>query len=119
MAEIYRKRRKGRLCNLCEMIVGYGWLKSKGIKDPFYVLGKDVAYLSEFFAVEAFHGRNIYPAMISKPIESAVQNNGFFISAYTGNQSSLRGLTKVGFMPGKTLVFKRAFKMTLNKYKII
>ena len=100
-------------------IIGYGWLKSKGIKDSFYVLGEEVAYLSEFFVAEAFRGRCIYPAMISWLVESSPQYNEFYISAYTSNNASLRGLAKVGFSLTKTLVFKRAFKMTFNKYKII
>lgn len=114
-----KKGARGVFAVCGDTIIGYGWLKSKGIKDPFYVLGGEVAYLGEFFVVEEFRGRSIYPAMVSWLIEMSEQYNDFYVSAYTSSHSSLRGLAKVGFGMIKTLVFKRAFKMTLNKYKII
>lgn len=45
-------------------IIGYGWLKTKGVIDNFYKIRDRVAYMSEFFVNSSNRGKNIYPAMI-------------------------------------------------------
>ena len=99
-------------------VVGYGCLKTKGVKDTFYKIGKNAAYLSDFFVDEDFRGRGIYPAMLSHFVITHPECCEFFISAYTRNISSLNGLQKIGFQYIRSLVFVRTLKMTLNKYKI-
>ena len=101
-----------------EEIVGYGWLKKKRCKDPFYKIGENVAYLSSFFVEESWRGKGLYPAMISFLIENAPEYDRFYISAYSTNKSSIRGLLKVGFSLTETIVFSRFLKTTINKYKL-
>lgn len=104
------------VCN--DKVVGYGWLKTKGAKDTFYKFGENAAYLSEFFVDEDFRGRGIYPAMLSQFVITHPECCEFFISAYTSNISSLNGLQKIGFQYIRSLVFVRALKVTLNKFRI-
>ncbi len=99
-------------------IVAYGHLKTHKTGDTFYRIGKETAYLSQFYTAPEYRGRDIYPAVISCLVESAPQYDEFFISAYTSNRSSDRGLTKVGFVPIKTVTFIRAFRRTVRKYRI-
>lgn len=101
-----------------EKIVGYGQLKTKGDIDKFYKIGKHTAYLSAFYVASDYRGHCIYPALISRLIEMNPQYDKFLISAYTTNLSSISGLTKVGFVPIKTLSFRRILRVTLNKYHL-
>ena len=121
MRETKSRFRRGDT-GLCAMagseIVGYGWIKHRGSFDHFYRIGKNVAYLSSFFVREDYRGKGIYPALITHLIQNADNCDVFFISAYTRNKSSLRGLRKVGFQQIRTFRFWRAFKMTLNKRTI-
>lgn len=99
-------------------VVGYGWLKVKGAKDPFYKFGENVAYLSEYFVNEDFRGKGIYPAMLSHFVITHPEYSEFFISPYTSNVSSTNGLRKVGFQLIRSFVFVRALKIMFNKYEI-
>lgn len=99
-------------------IIGYGWLKTKNAKDPFYKFSKNTAYLSNFFVDEAYRGNGIYPAMLSQFITTHPAHREFFISAYTSNIPSLNGLQKIGFQYVRSLMFVRILKITLNKHKI-
>ena len=99
-------------------IVGYGWIKFKGDSDKFYRFGDRVAYLSEFFVENSFRGQGIYPSIISQLILSHDDYNDFYISAYSNNISSKKGLEKVGFKRIKTLRFTRFLKVTFRRHKI-
>lgn len=99
-------------------IVGCGCLKTHGCSDSFYKIGKQTAYLGVFHTDADYRGCGIYPAVISFLIESNLQYREFFISAYTSNTASIKGLTKVGFVPIKTLEFFRVLKVTVNPYRL-
>jgi len=114
-----KKGAKGLFAIYGGRVVGYGWLKKKGSKDTFYRFGKDIAYLSEFYVEDSFRGKGIYPALLSQLILSSPEYHRYFISAYTSNVSSCKGLLKVGFERICSFTFIRAFKITFNKHKII
>ena len=115
-----KKGEKGVFAVCDGKAIGYGWLKKKGTKDPFYRFGKSVAYLAGFYVSSDFRGQNIYPALISQLILSSPEYDKFYISIYTSNVASRNGLLKVGFELIRSLTFIRirALKVTLNKYKI-
>ena len=108
---------KGTFAICDKEIVGYGWLKMARVNDPFYKIeGEDVAYLSEYFVEPSQRGKNIYPAMMSLLIEKNPMFTKYYISAYTSNHSSNKGILKVGFKPEVTCTFLRALKVTFNKH---
>src|SRR5690606_8585047 len=51
-------------------VVGYGWLKQKTARDPFFRLNNAEGYLAAFFVKETYRGKKIYPSLITKLIES-------------------------------------------------
>ena len=105
---------------LCDgVVVGHGWLKKRGAVDSFYRVGKDVAYLSEFFVSSEFRGKSIYPALLSQLILAHPSYDEFYISAYKSNVASRNGLLKVGFKPIRDFCFVRALKITFNKHKLV
>ena len=95
--------------------VGYGWIKGKGAKDYFFDIKNDVKYLCRFFVHEDFRGQGIYPEIICALIEKAKENQVFYIAVEKGNQSSERGLKKVGFELVEEIKFVRILKRTINK----
>ena len=101
-------------------IVGYGWLKYTG-RDTFYKV-QHTCYLSTFYVADECRGKRLYPYMITQLIKvgsEKYQTNGpFYISAYTTNTSSLKGIEKVGFALVGTRTFIRLLKITLGKYKL-
>lgn len=114
-----KKGAEGLFAMCDNRIVGHGWLKKKGSKDPFYRIGDNVAYLSEFFVHPDFRGNGIYPAMLSHFISQHKDCYSFYISVYTHNVSSRKGLLKVGFQCVSYFKFIRTLKITLNKHRIV
>lgn len=107
-------------------IVGYGWYKDKNAKfhDSFYRMKKadNLCYLCRFFVCEDMRGNNIYPAMITKLIEFREKENPggkYYISAYSNNIASIKGLLKVGFELVGRYKFVRVLKRTLNKKTLL
>ena len=98
--------------------VGYGWVKHSGSDDFFFKIGETCAYLCRFFVSETMRGHGIYPEIISELIlkENAVKT--FYIAVERGNESSERGLRKVGFEFIKEYGFIRGFKKTFNMKKL-
>ena len=99
--------------------VGYGWVKHEGSDDFFFKIGGDCVYLCRFFVHDSMRGQGIYPEIISELIKRENKINTFYIAVERGNDSSERGLKKVGFQFIKELGFIRGFKKTLNKKKLI
>lgn len=88
-----------------EEVVGYGWLKNKKAHDSFYkIKGACIAYLCEYYVDASLRGNNIYPAMISYQIENHDYSK-YFISAYSSNLASKKGIVKVGFNAEASFVF--------------
>lgn len=118
--KLYIEKNNGHGCIALNdgKIVGYGWLKEKGVSDSFYKI-RGGAYLSEFFVDPSERGKNIYPAMISFLIENNRLYSNYYISAYTTNIASNKGILKVGFKTKSTLTFFRILKLTLNKHTLI
>ena len=107
-------------------VIGYGWYKDKNSKfhDTFYKMNKadNVCYLCRFFVSEDMRGKNIYPAMISNLIEYHKKENTdakYYISAYSDNIASIKGLSKVGFKLVSKYKFVRLMKLTVNKIKLV
>ena len=113
-----KKGAEGLFATYDNEIVAHGWLKKRSSKDPFYLMEKNVAYLSEFYVNANFRGRGIYPAMLSQFISNDQNFDSFFISIYQNNVASRNGLLKVGFKLSSCFRFVRAFKITLNKHRI-
>ncbi|MBR2466119.1 MAG: GNAT family N-acetyltransferase [Clostridia bacterium] len=98
--------------------VGYGWVKHEGSDDYFFKIGAHTDYLCRFFVREEERGQGIYPALITALIEREAEVDTFYIAVERGNESSERGLLKVGFKPVCEKSFLRVLKLTLNKKKI-
>ena len=98
--------------------VGYGWVKHTDSDDFFFKIGPDCAYLCRFFVHESMRGHKIYPEIISELIKKENTVNTFFIAVERGNESSERGLKKVGFEFVKEYGFIRGFKKTFNMKKL-
>lgn len=98
--------------------VGYGWVKHSGSDDYFFEIGSDCVYLCRFFVHESVRGRGIYPEIICALIQKEDAVKTFYIAVERGNESSERGLKKVGFQFVKEYGFIRGFKKTLNKKKL-
>ena len=103
-------------------VVGYGWYKDKNSRfsDKFYRMKRanNLCYLCRFFVCEDMRGNNIYPAIITYMIECREKENPggkYYISAYSDNVASIKGLLKVGFKFVSRYKFVRLFKMTVNK----
>ena len=99
--------------------VGYGWAKHAGADDFFFRIDRSCVYLCRFFVQKAMRGNNIYPALISALIERESDCDCFYIAVERGNIASERGLSKIGFTLVKEFKFIRAFKVTLNKKRLI
>ena len=95
--------------------VGYGWAKHAGSDDFFFKIGNGCVYLCRFFVHDSMRGQGIYPEMISALIKKENDVNTFYIAVERGNDSSERGLKKVGFEFVKEFGFVRGFKKTFNK----
>ena len=95
--------------------VGYGWVKHKGSDDFFFDIGDKCVYLCRFFVCESMRGHGIYPAIITSLIEREKDFDSFYIAVERKNESSKRGLLKVGFEFLKEFGFIRGFKHTFNK----
>ena len=95
--------------------VGYGWVKHAGSDDYFFNIGNDCVYLCRFFVHESMRGHGIYPELISELIKKENTAKTFYIAVERGNESSERGLKKVGFEFLKEYGFVRGFKKTFNK----
>ncbi len=95
--------------------VGYGWVKHEGSDDYFFKIGENSAYLCRFFVHESMRGHGIYPELITSLIELKKDIDSFYIAVERGNESSDRGLRKVGFDFVKEYGFIRGFKKTFNK----
>lgn len=98
--------------------VGYGWAKHTGSDDFFFKIGEGCAYLCRFFVHESMRGHGIYPEIISRLIQKEDTVKTFFIAVERGNESSERGLKKVGFTYAKEYGFIRGFKKTFNMKKL-
>ncbi len=98
--------------------VGYGWVKHAGSDDLFFKIGARAAYLCRFFVRKEERGQGIYPALITGLIEREASVDTFYIAVERGNESSERGLLKVGFSPVCEKGFLRVLRFTLNKKKI-
>ena len=97
-------------------VVGYGWLKVKKAHDLFYkIKGENIAYLCEYYVDASLRGNNIYPALIPYLIENNFYYK-YYISAYSSNLASNKGIVKVGFKVESSFTFLRALKVTLNKH---
>jgi len=94
--------------------VGYGWIKHTGSDDYFFKIGEDCVYLCRFFVHESLRGHGIYPEIISALIQKEDTVKTFYIAVERGNESSERGLKKVGFQFIKEYGFIRGFKKTFN-----
>ena len=94
--------------------VGYGWVKHPGSDDFFFKIGEGCVYLCRFFVHESMRGHRIYPEIISRLIQKEDATKTFYIAVERGNQSSERGLRKVGFQFVKEYGFIRGFKRTFN-----
>ncbi|MBQ7377979.1 MAG: GNAT family N-acetyltransferase [Clostridia bacterium] len=95
--------------------VGYGWVKHKDSDDYFFKIAEGCCYLCRFFVHESMRGHGIYPALITALINKESECNSFYIAVERGNDSSERGLRKVGFEFLKEYGFLRGFKHTINK----
>ena len=98
--------------------IGYGWAKHSGSDDYFFTIGEGCVYLCRFFVHESARGHGVYPYLISSLIEREVDTQCFYIAAERGNDSSVHGLKKVGFVPIKEYGFVRGFKHTFNKKRL-
>lgn len=98
--------------------VGYGWAKHEGSDDFFFKVGEGMAYLCRFFVREEMRGQGIYPELITNLIEKEADENVFYIAVERGNESSERGLKKVGFSFVKGKKFVRLMGLTINKTKL-
>lgn len=95
--------------------IGYGWAKHAGSDDYFFKIGEGSVYLCRFFVHESMRGKGIYPTIITALIERECEIDSFYIAVERGNESSERGLKKVGFSFVKEFGFVRGFKRTFNK----
>ena len=96
-------------------IVGYGWVKKKDSKDYFFKI--DEFYLCRFYVHNDFRGFNIYSNIINwlmTYINDNYCSSKFYIAVEAENNSSTRGVEKIGFNYIKTLNFYRLLKITLN-----
>lgn len=98
--------------------IGYGWVKHAGSDDYFFRISEGCVYLCRFFVHESMRGHGVYPHLISALIEKNTEISTFYIAVERGNDSSERGLKKVGFRFVKEFGFVRGFKKTLNKKKL-
>ena len=98
--------------------VGYGWAKHAGSDDFFFKIGEGCVYLCRFFVHDSMRGQGIYPEIISELIKKEDKIQTFYIAVERGNDSSERGLKKVGFQFIKEFGFIRGFKKTFNKKKL-
>ena len=98
--------------------VGYGWVKHTGSDDFFFKIGEGCVYLCRFFVHESMRGHRIYPEIISALIQKENLIDKFYIAVERGNESSERGLKKVGFAFVKEYGFIRGFKKTFNMKKL-
>ena len=98
--------------------VGYGWVKHTGSDDYFFKIGEGCVYLCRFFVHETMRGHGIYPEIISELIKKENNAETFYIAVERGNESSERGLKKVGFKFVKEYGFIRGFKKTINMKKL-
>lgn len=94
--------------------VGYGWVKHPGSDDYFFKIGEGCVYLCRFFVHSSMRGHGIYPELISALIQKENTAQTFYIAVERGNESSKRGLKKVGFKFVKEYGFIRGFKKTFN-----
>ena len=101
-----------------DAVVGYGWAKHSGSDDFFFRVGDDAVYLCRFFVKKEERGRGIYPALITRLIEKESKTDSFYIAVERGNESSERGLKKVGFTFVREYGFVRGLKRTFNKKKL-
>jgi len=90
--------------------IGYGWVKHPGSDDFFFKIGEDCVYLCRFFVHESMRGHGIYPEIISELIKKEHTAKTFYIAVERGNESSERGLKKVGFTFVKEYGSIRGFK---------
>lgn len=95
--------------------VGYGWYKTRGSKDYFFKVGDGCCYLCRFFVSEKMRGNGIYPALMSKLIETKSDDDLFYCAVEETNVSSQKGCAKVGFKLMTELKFLRILKFTFNK----
>jgi len=95
--------------------VGYGWAKHAHADDFFFKIGEGVVYLCRFFVHESMRGQGIYPALITALMQKESETDIFYIAVERGNESSERGLKKVGFTFVGEYGFWRILKKTLNK----
>ena len=98
--------------------VGYGWVKHCGSDDFFFKIEAGCVYLCRFFVHESVRGHGIYPEIISELIKKEDTVKTFYIAVERGNESSERGLRKVGFQFVKEYGFIRGFKKTFNMKKL-
>lgn len=98
--------------------VGYGWVKHPGSDDYFFKIDNGCVYLCRFFVHETMRGHGIYPEIISELIKKENNAETFYIAVERGNESSERGLKKVGFKFVKEFGFIRGFKKTFNMKKV-
>lgn len=98
--------------------VGYGWVKHTGSDDFFFKIGEGCVYLCRFFVHESMRGHRIYPEILSRLIQREDAARTFYIAVERGNESSERGLKKVGFQFVKEYGFIRGFKKTFNMKKL-
>ena len=98
--------------------VGYGWAKHTGSDDFFFKIGEGCVYLCRFFVHESMRGHRIYPELISELMKRENETETFYIAVERGNESSERGLRKVGFEFVKEFGFVRGFKKTFNMKKL-
>ena len=94
--------------------VGYGWAKHEGSDDFFFKISDGCVYLCRFFVHESMRGHGIYPTIISELIKKEHDTDTFYIAVERGNESSERGLKKVGFAFVREFGFIRGFKKTFN-----
>ena len=98
--------------------VGYGWVKHPGSSDYFFKTDEGCCYLCRFFVHQSMRGLGIYPELICKLIERESKYDCFYIAVELGNESSERGLKKVGFTYVKECGFIRGFRHTFNKKQL-
>ena len=98
--------------------VGYGWAKHEGSDDFFFKIGEGCIYLCRFFVHESMRGHRVYPEIISELMKREKHAETFYIAVERGNESSERGLKKVGFEFVKEYGFIRGFKKTFNMKKL-
>lgn len=99
--------------------VGYGWVKRPGADDYFFKVRDGARYLCRFFVCESMRGKGIYPFLITSLIAHEGTDKRFYIAVERGNESSERGLKKVGFKFKKEYGFVRGFKHTFNKETLV